>query len=220
LGADKAVNSAIDRGTAAAANALGAALGLDADGGGGESEANQGGPAGDVDGVDATDRAKGPGHNTNKVSGKQDEKVGTFKITAAVNGINNNTSGDMKQSIGAARLEMVLGNRSEDVGGNKDETSIGLVIVSRADETEKVTGSITRMVGGAILEKIGGGHSITASAPATFIGAFHKIEAGTSITLKCGASEVVIDGSGIAMKSPIVTITAGKVSMTKAVSEM
>jgi type VI secretion system secreted protein VgrG len=94
------------------------------------------------------------------------------------------------------------------------------VIITKADETEKVTGSKTTMVGGAILEKIGGGHSITAGAPATFVGAFHKIEAGTSITLKCGASEVVIDGSGIAMTSPLVTITAGKISMTKAVAEM
>lgn len=220
LGAGAAAHSAIDHGVSAAANALGAALGLDAAGGGGESEANQGGPAGAVDGVDDTDRAKGPGHNLNKVSGAHTEKIGSIKVTAAVNGVHTNVSGNMKQTIGAARLEMVLGNRAEEIGGSKDETSIGLIIVSRAGESEAVSGSLTRMVGGAILEKIGGGQTVQAGAPATFIGAFHKIEAGTSITLKCGASEVVIDGSGIAMTSPIVTITAGKVSMTKAVAEM
>ncbi len=115
---------------------------------------------------------------------------------------------------------MAFGNRAEEVGGSKTETALGLVVVSRADETEKATGSITRMVGGAILEKIAGGHTISASAPATFIGAFHKIEAASSITLSCGASTVTIDGGGISMTSPIVTITAGKVSLTKAVSEV
>ncbi|MEO5726408.1 MAG: type VI secretion system tip protein TssI/VgrG, partial [Byssovorax sp.] len=220
LGVNEAVNSAIDRGAASAADALGSALGLDSEGGGGESAANEVGPVGDVAGVDATDRAKGPGHNTAKVTGDLKELVGSTRIRAVLNGVNNEIAGSVKETVGTAKVEMILGNRTETVGGSKTETALGLVIITKGDETEKVTGAKTTMVGGAILEKIGGGHSITAGAPATFIGAFHKIEAGTSITLKCGASEVVIDGSGIAMSSPLVTITAGKVSMTKAVSEV
>ena len=220
LGVNEAVNSAIDRGAASAADALGSALGVDSDGGGGESAANKAGPVGDVAGVDATDRAKGPGHNTAKVTGDLEELVGSTRIRAVLNGVNNEIAGSVKETVGTAKVEMILGNRTETVGGSKTETALGLVIITKGDETEKVTGAKTTMVGGAILEKIGGDHSITAGAPATFIGAFHKIEAGTSITLKCGASEVVIDGSGIAMSSPLVTITAGKVSMTKAVSEV
>ena len=220
LGLDAAVNSAIARGGNAASDALGQALGLDSDGAGGESNANEAGPVGDVAGVDATDRAKGPGHNTNKVAGTQTEKIGSIRVAAAITGVMTNVSGDLTEDIGAARIEMAMGNRAEAVGGNKTETALGLVVYSKADETEKVTGAKTTLVGGAILAKIGGGHSVTASAPATFLGAFHKIEASTSITLKCGASTVVIDGSGIALTSPIVTITAGKVAMTKAVSEM
>jgi type VI secretion system secreted protein VgrG len=220
LGIDSAVNSAIDRGAASAADALGSALGLDSDGGGGESAANEAGPVGDVAGVDVTDRAKGPGHSTAKVTGDLTEKVGSTRIRAVLNGVNNEIAGNVKETVGTAKIEMVLGNRTETVGGSKTESALGLVIITKGDETEKVTGAKTSMVGGAILEKIGGNHSITAGSPATFIGAFHKIEAGTSITLKCGASEVVIDGSGIAMTSPLVTITAGKVSMTKSVSEL
>ncbi|MEP7120396.1 MAG: type VI secretion system tip protein TssI/VgrG [Byssovorax sp.] len=220
LGVDAAVNSAIDRGASAAADALGSALGLDSDGGGGSSQANEAGLVGDVAGVDSTDRAKGPGHNTAKVTGTLKENAGSTRIRAVLSGVHNEIAGDVKEDVGAAKIEMILGNRTETVGGGKTETALGLVIISRADETEKVTGSKMQMVGGAILEKIGGGHSITAGSPASFVGAFHKIEAATSITLKCGASEVVIDDSGIAMKSPIVTITAGKISMTKAVSEM
>jgi type VI secretion system secreted protein VgrG len=215
-----AAHSAIDSGVNAAANALGAALGLDSDGGGGESAANVGGPDGAVDGVDAEDRAKGPGHSINKVGGNQTEKVGSVRIIAALNGVATQVSGNTDATIGAARAELAWGNRAEDVGGNKDETALGLIVVSRADETEKVTGSKTAMIGGAILEKIAGGHSISAGAPATFIGAFHKIEAATAITLTCGASTVVIDGSGIAITSPLVTIMAGKVTLAKAVSEV
>jgi type VI secretion system secreted protein VgrG len=219
LGIDHAVNHAIEHGTAAAAAALGSALGLDAGGGGSASGANRVGPPGDVPGVDETDRAKGPGHSTSKVAGKLSETVGSIKVIAALDGIHTKVAGNLTDTIGAARAELILGNRAEEVGGNKDETALGLVVVSRADETEHVTGSKTVMVGGAILEKIAGGHSITAGGTATFVGAFHKIEAATSITLSCGASTVVIDGSGIAMSSPLVTITAGKVSMTKAVAE-
>lgn len=220
LGVNAAVDSAIDQGASAAADALGSALGLDAEGGGGESAANEAGLVGDVAGVDGTDRAKGPGHSTAKVTGDLSEKAGSTRIRAVLNGVHTEIAGSVTENVGAAKIEMVLGNRTETVGGSKTETALGLVIITKGDETENVTGSKTAMVGGAILEKIAGGHSITAGAPATFIGAFHKIEAGTSITLKCGASEVVIDGSGIAMTSPLVTITAGKVSMTKAVSEM
>jgi type VI secretion system secreted protein VgrG len=220
LGIDSAVNNAIDKGANAAADALGKALGLDSDGGGGESDENDKGPAGAVDGVDATDRAKGPGHSSSKIAGSAKENIGSVRVAAALTGVNLNISGNATETIGAARVEMALGDRAEDVGGNKTESAIGLIIITKGDETEKVGAAKTTMVGGAILEKIGGGHSITASAPATIIGAFHKIEAGTAITLKCGASEVVIDGSGIAMTSPIVTITAAKISLTKAVSEM
>jgi type VI secretion system secreted protein VgrG len=220
LGIDKAVNNAIAKGTHAAANALGQALGIDADGESGESAANEAGPAGNVDGVDATDRAKGPGHSTRKIAGSAKEQIGSIRVAAAVKEVSTNVTGNLTESIGAARVEMALGNRAEEIGGNKDESALGLVVITKGDETEKVTGPKTSMVGGAILEKIAGGHSIVATAPATMIGAFHKIEAGTSITLKCGASEVVIDGSGIAVTSPLVTIMAGKISLTKSVAEM
>jgi len=220
LGIDQAVHSAIQRGVSAGAGALGSALGLDADGGGGQSEANEAGPVGDVGGVDGTDRAKGPGHSTSKIAGSAKEKIGAVRVVAAIKPIATKVTGNLSEDIGAARVQMALGNIAEEIGGDKDESALGLVIITKGDETEAITGAKTAMVGGAILEKIGGGHSITAGAPASFIGAFHKIEAATSITLSCGASTVVIDGGGIAMTSPLVTITAAKVSLTKAVAEV
>ena len=95
-----------------------------------------------------------------------------------------------------------------------------LVVLSKADETEKVSGAKKTMVGGAILEKVAGGYSVTAGGPASFVGAFHKLEAATSITLKCGGSEIVIDASGITIKSLMVTFAAPKITLTEDVSEV
>ncbi|MEO7330840.1 MAG: type VI secretion system tip protein TssI/VgrG, partial [Minicystis sp.] len=113
LGIDSAVNHAIEHGTASAAAALGSALGLDAGGGCSESGQNRTGPVGDVPGIDETDRATGPGHSTSKVAGKLDESVGSIKVVAALTGIHTNVAGNLTDSIGAARAELIMGNRAE-----------------------------------------------------------------------------------------------------------
>ena len=46
----------------------------------------------------------------------------------------------------------MLGDRTEAVDGNKDETSIGLVVLSKGDVSENVSGNKTCMVGGAIVD--------------------------------------------------------------------
>ena len=52
-----------------------------------------------------------------------------------------------------------------------------------------------------------------------FVGAFHKIDASTAIVFKCGDSEVVIDGGGVAIKAALVTISAPKVTLTETTAE-
>jgi type VI secretion system secreted protein VgrG len=220
LGVDALVSGAIDAGIGAGVDAIGDALGFDSDGGGGSSAANVDGPEGTVAGVAAEDRAKGSGFSQNKVGGDARDMIGGMKVVATVKPVETNVGGDMTQTIGAARVEMALGNRSESVGGNKTEAALGLVIVAKGDENETVSGATTRLVGGAVLEKIGGNRVIEAGASATFIGAFHKVDAGTSITFKCGASEVVVDGGGVRITSPVITITAAKIALTKSVSEV
>jgi len=76
------------------------------------------------------------------------------------------------------------------------------------------------MVGGAIIDKLDGSQEITAGGPATFVGAFHKIEAGESIVFKCGASEVVIAADGISITSPIVAFLAPKIHLPNKVTEL
>ena len=147
------------------------------------------------------------------------EKVGTAKVVAAIMGINTEVAGNMDQTIGIGRLEALVGDRTETVDGNKDEQCVGLVVLSKGDVSEKVSGAKTCMVGGAIVDLIKGGHTIEASGPATFIGALHKVEAKTKITFKVGGSEVVIEGGGVTFKAPIIAVMSPKIQLTKAVSQ-
>jgi len=220
LGIDSAVNSAIETGIHAGADALGEALGLGGGGGGGESAANADGPVGDVAGISGEDRAKGPGHSTRKVTGDYAESVGSLRVQAAIMGIHTEIAGNLTEDVSLAKVQAAWGNIASTIGGDKTTKALGQIIFSKADLAETATGAATTMVGGIVYDKIGGGASIEAGSAATFIGASHKLTAETSITLKCGASEVVIDGSGITITSPIVTITASKIVMTKDVHEV
>jgi type VI secretion system secreted protein VgrG len=215
-----AAQGAAQKALSKAKNALGAGEGSGGEDGGGESQANEAGPEGSVAGVDATDREKGSGHSSHNVTGSHSETVAALKVVAAASGIMTNVAGSMNRSVGAAHVEIVAGDRAESVEGAKSEQALGLVVITKSDETVSVKGTHTTMVGGAVIQLISGSHSVVAGGPATFIGAFHKIEASNKITFKCGASEVVIDGSGITMKSPLITITAGKIQLPKQVGEV
>jgi type VI secretion system secreted protein VgrG len=203
----------------AAHQALAGALGVDASGADGRSTENQAGPEGNVDGQDETDRTKGPGHAMGVIGGSHTETVGGMKIAGVLDGIDTDVAGSMTQNAGAAHVEVVVGDRAESAGGSKTETALGLVVLSKGGESETVGGAKTCMVGGAIVDKLKGSHQVEASAPATFIGAFHKMEAKGTITFKCGASEVVIDGSGISVTSPMISVMGSKIHLPKDVAE-
>lgn len=222
--ANKMIGSALrpvaQKGVRKVAKALEGGGGSGGGDGGGASEANAGGPEGAVSGIDAQDLEKGPGHNTHKVDGSMTETVGAMKVVASVNGINTNVAGAMTQTVSAAKVEMLMGNYSEAVGSAVTETEAALIVVAKEDETESAGVMKSEMVGGAIAEKIGGNHTVVAGAMATFIGALHKIDAKGKITFKCGASSVVIDGSGITITSPMVMITAAKIQIPKSTTEL
>jgi len=215
VGLDKMVNGALDAG----AGALGNALGLGGGGGGGSSAANTAGPVGAVGSNAAADSATGPGWAVNECAVTHSETVGSIKATIAAAGIHTTIKGARTHTIGAARVELVGGTRAETCSADKIEKALGLVVLSSGAEEETVSGARSTMVGAAVLEKIGGSHTVTAAGKAVFVGAFHKIDASGSITFKCGDSEVVIDGGGIAIKSKLVTITAPNVTLTKPASE-
>ncbi len=177
-------------------------------------------PEGDVPGIDAEDRQKGPGHRIVTVEGAYTESVGSARVTAALSDIAVSAGGDMTISTGAALVDLAIGHYNELVEGNKTESALGLIALTKGGESEAVSGEKTTMVGGAIVDKIDGGHAIEAAESASFIGAFHKIEAAGTITLKCGESEVVIGEDGVSITSPLVTILSPKIQLTKSVTEV
>jgi type VI secretion system secreted protein VgrG len=215
-----AATSAIQRGMGAARDAVGSALGVGGEGGGGQSRANTGGPAGDVSGQDEANTAKGPGHGLYKVNGSHTETSAALRLMAALNGINTNVAVSMTQTVGAAYIELVLGNHAESTEAMKTENCVGLIVVTKGDETEQVGGAKTTMVGGAIVHLVKGTHVVEAGASATIIGAFHKIQAKTKVMFKAGDSNVVIDGGGITLKtSGMIMIGASKIQLTKNVND-
>jgi type VI secretion system secreted protein VgrG len=216
-----ALGNAIQSAASKAVAGLDAAAGVQSDDAGSSSLGNTGGPAGDVPGVDQTDRTKGPGHSTYKVSGSHKEKVGSLKVLATLNGINTNIGGNVTQNVGAAIIQMAYKDVAEAVTGSKKEKELGLIVSTKQGEKEHVGGSKTAMIGGAVLDKVGKNMSLEATSNLTMVGALQKLEAEEKITLKCGeACEMVISGDGIALKAPgAVSILAPKIQLTKIASE-
>ena len=215
----KAVGSAIAKGSDLAAAAFGKGKASAASGAGGESTANKGGAVGDVGGVSESDTATGPGHSQFKVDGPHTETVGSLKMTGALGAINLNVAVGRTETVGAAHLEATLADRSESVEGAKAETAVGLIVVSLADDTETTSAVRSNVVGGAMLEKTKGNHSVTDDVAATFVGAMHKLSANSKITFKVGASSVVVDGGGVTIESPIVLLTGATIKHTKNVAD-
>jgi type VI secretion system secreted protein VgrG len=173
---------------------------------------------GDVPGVDQTDRTKGPGHSTYKVTGTHSETVGSIKVLGVLNGINTNIAGNMKQDVGAAIVQMAYGDIAEAITGSKKEKELGLIVMAKG-ESEHAKGSKMSMVGGLVLDKVGGNQSMEAGGNLTLIGAMHKLEASTAIVIKCGESEVTINGDGVSIKSLMINFAGGKIQLPKPAGE-
>lgn len=207
------------QGIAAARAALGAGEGQDAGGAGGKSTANVGGPDGAVGGISEEDLSAGPGHNQFVITGNHTETIGALGVTAAAGHILTNVTGNLTQSVGAAHVELVLGSRAESFESTKSETSAGLVVISRSDESETVQTMRSAMIGGARVESVKGARSIESASMISLVGAMHKVEAKTKLTFKCGASSIVVDGGGVTITSPLVDFTAASITLKKDVAD-
>jgi type VI secretion system secreted protein VgrG len=185
----------------------------------GSAEANQGGPAGDLGGFTAEDKAKGPGYAQYKVTGSYKETVGGMRLVASLEAVNRNIKASMTDTVGAATIEVIKGARAESVEGASSETEPAMVIATKGDEVETVHGARQLTVGGAVMEQVGGNYTIEAAAALTMVGAMHNMKAKSKITFKCGASSVVLDGSGVTIQAPVVNMTASAVAAPKAVSD-
>lgn len=213
------VTGKLQEATAAMKEAYNDATGNSGDAMEGSAEANQGGPAGDLAGFTEEDKAKGPGYAQYKVTGSYTETVGGMRMVAALEAVNRNIEAAMTDTVGAATIEVIKGARAESVEGASSETEPALVIATKGDEIETVHGARQLTVGGAVMEQVGGNYTIEAGAAVNMVGAMHNMKAKSKITFKCGASSVVLDGSGVTIQAPVVNMTASAVAAPKAVAD-
>ncbi len=203
---------------AAKTAALGDASASSGQGGGGKSQENQSGPDGALEGFEESDTTTGPGHSQHLLSSTHKETIGALRLCAAVASVNYNIAGNMSENVGAAHIELIKGNRAE-AWEAASETESGLIVMTSGDEIETVKASSQLSLGGALMETVKGDYCIEASTAITLVGALQDWTAKSKITFKCGASTLVIDGSGVTLESPMVSISGSTVKATKAVHD-
>gem|GEM_PF-2965074 len=147
------------------------------------------------------------------VGGNVTEKIGALAAINSIANVEVTVGGNAKDSVGAARLELVGGGRSESTGGAKTETvGVYMVNVSQGLSISAMAAFATNAA--SLRQNIGGSHSLTAKGAAAVNVSKFKGKASTSVTLKCGLAEVVIDDSGVSISGLNVTIEAtGKLKL-------
>lgn len=199
--------------------ALGAGEASQGGDGGGRSEQNSAGPAGDLAGFTKEDTTKGSGFIQTTVSSTHKETISGNKLAAILEAVNYNVAAGMTDDVGAAKIEVINGDRAESTEAAASETEPALVVLSKAGEVETVNGARQLTIGAALMETVKGDYSMEGGVLAGVTGATFDIKAKSKITIKCGASSIVLDSSGITFQSPAVTITGSQVAAKKSVSD-
>lgn len=157
-------------------------------------------------------------NRTKSVGVNQSESIGANKTIQVGINHNENIGANMGISVGANKNETVGINSSETVGAAKELTVGGLYQVSvgavmnetvGADKSEEVIGLKAVVVGLSMQEYVKADRKSTVDGDySESIKKTHSEKANeyileaNKITLKAGASTVVIDGSSITLKSP------------------
>lgn len=138
-----------------------------------------------------------------KVVGDFSRTVGSVHIVASVASITDNLVGSRTSTVGAVRAQLSVGASSETVGAGKSQTSLAAEVhVNRGANSTKATGAVTSMVGAIHYQKITG--AFTVEAPMiTLLGAVADISGGGS-SVKLGGGPIVMKGSKIALKAPLI----------------
>jgi len=157
----------------------------------------------------------GSGSTALTVGGSSEVEIGAVEVVNDVGGISLGVGGASKETVGAARLEVAGGGRSESTGGNKFETVGGAYIAMAGDGIAVDAGkNVAINVGALMKQKIDGGHSLAAEGPAGMMTSQLKMKAASTITLKCGQSEVVLSSDGVTIKGLQVTIEGSDIKLT------
>ncbi|MEJ7729656.1 MAG: type VI secretion system tip protein TssI/VgrG, partial [Polyangiaceae bacterium] len=145
-------------------------------------------------------------------SGNFTRDVGAVQIVGAVGAISDNIAAAYSSNVGAVTLHLVNGTHGETVGGAKSQTSTAaeLHLIS-GNFQSACSASVTTMVGGLHYQKIGG--DLTIKAPMLTLLGGVGIFKGGGTTVKLGGGPIVIKGSKISFKTPMLVKLGSSLKM-------
>jgi hypothetical protein len=149
------------------------------------------------------------------VIGNVTENIGGLVAITSAKGITVGTGGNLKQVIGAVRVETIRGGRTESTGAAKSENIGGLYTLKTQDDIVIDAGAAGAIkVSGTISQTIGGSHTLAGKNETKIKTKKLKLKGGTSVALECGWAKVVFDSSGISIFGlSQITIEGDKITM-------
>lgn len=146
------------------------------------------------------------------ITGDITRQIGAAQLVASVASIVENVLGNMTTTSGAITAQLAKGEIGEAVSGAKTLTSTAAEVhVIKGKYTSDCEAAVTSMVGGLHWDKITGNYSLKAKA-ITLLGAVGDFKVGSS-NLKLGGAPVVIAGSTIALKAPMLVKVGASLKM-------
>ena len=140
------------------------------------------------------------------------ETIGALGAISSAYGVAFDTTGNVTETIGAARIALAKGGWSETCAAKTETVAVYFVNTSGGVGIE--AGGAVTLNTAASVWKLGKSYTASAAAVLAVTAATMKLDASGSVTLKCGPAEVIIDSSGIACKGATsVTIKGSKIKL-------
>jgi type VI secretion system secreted protein VgrG len=137
-----------------------------------------------------------------EAKGDFNRDVGAVQITGALGAISDNITGAYSSNAGAVTVHLVNGTDGETIGGAKTQQSAAAEVHLVSGSFQSAcSASVTNLIGGLHYQKLGG--DVYFKAPmVTLLGAVGVFKGGGS-TVKLGGGPIVMTGSKIAIKTPM-----------------
>jgi len=121
--------------------------------------------------------------------------------------------GASSETVGAARIELIGGGKTESTDASKLET-VGTYMVNAKESLTVDAKGIVLNIAGTQKQSISGSHSLSADGPVVVNAPKLKLKGSGTITLTCGPSKVVVKSGGIFVEGAAsVTIEGGQVDL-------
>jgi hypothetical protein len=131
------------------------------------------------------------------------EQLSGIALTTAATSVTTQIGGNLSTHVGAACIEITGGSKLESTGGLKIETTAVSVVQTTQGYSIAAAGAATMTLAATQRLRIQGSHEYSAQGAVAMTVGRCRVRATEKIVLKCGLAEVVIDGSGIAIKAPL-----------------